>query len=94
MYNRRRIKWLRIKFGKDTNNQNFRKFLYAEALGTLSSHLTFGTRGFLVTIQDFLPSEVLQALTQFHRAASSWYRQTQVPERIQSNRYVIAGGAV
>jgi len=58
------------------NNQNFREFLYAEALGALSSHLTFGTCGFLVAVQHFLSREVFQALAQLHRAASSWYRQT------------------
>jgi len=60
---------------KDTNNQNFREFLYAEALGALSSHLTFGTCWFLVAVQYLLSCEMLQALTQLHRAASGWYRQ-------------------
>lgn len=60
---------------KDTNNQNFWKLLYAEALGALSSHLTFGTCWFLVAVQHLFPSEVLQALAQLYRATSGWYRQ-------------------
>lgn len=77
-------------FQKDTNNQYFRELLYREGLGAFSSFFAFRTGRFLVSVQRFLPGEVLQALRQSQLPGSLRYGQGKIPERIESHRTVTA----
>ncbi|KOX78979.1 hypothetical protein WN51_10191 [Melipona quadrifasciata] len=82
------------KLEKDTNNKNFWKLLYTEAFRALPPHLTLGTGRFLVTVEHLFSREVFQTLAQLYCTTSGWYWQAQIPERIQRDRHVVAGGAM
>jgi len=76
-----------------TYNQVFWETLDGEALGAFSPRLTLGASGHLVAVEDLLADEEVKASLQL-AARRRRQRYAQIPEGIESDASVAAGGAL